>query len=329
MHEELTKAHNSLDNLAKRLERTNKEAESAQTKVKLASALIRKVGQADDELNRIIKQLKTLSNMPQLKMLPPVVKMLEGVHKQLHAARLKGDKFNAEALKPLDAKLKDVIRDLRVTIYDVKDTSSKTGLARAGLDGSRKLIELHGSRPAEVAGLERTAKAVRTAVRPAASGIATVDRATGDIEKQINLVAASLKALTALQPGIDDFTKALKPFNDVAVDLNKVLNKKLTINLFKLHYNFTVRQVLEGPKNIAGPVLKPLQAMADKALEGVMKSLHLKLQAPKEIREMLAQIEKVANASRNFMNSIAASQRSLDTQFLKSFQQSLAKLPSR
>ncbi|HEY2787203.1 MAG TPA: hypothetical protein VGJ05_19745 [Fimbriiglobus sp.] len=321
---ELATTHRSLDNLAKNLDTAKSRVEESRTGVKLASALIKQIDKADDGMARDIKQLKTMAAIPTLKMLPPLVKLLEDVRKKVHTVRVKGDKFNADVLKPLAEKLKTLADDIKVTITQVKGSAAHAGVAQLGLGGAKTVIEQRGSKRSEVAGLERTSKVAQVGVKPAAAGIATLDKTTNDIVSNVNRLLPSLKDVATLKPGIDKFDNDLKPFDSVASGLDKVLSHRITIKVLTAKASFTVRQILEGPKNVSNILLKPLELAADKAVEGVMKAFHLKLQAPKEIEQMEAKIEAVGRAATQFPNSFT-----LNSQFLNTYDQSLATLPKK
>lgn len=321
LQSDLTAQQTSLENLDARLERTGKQVDDARTKVSASIAMVKAVASADDKLASVIKELKTLSNVPQLKMLPPAVKLLENVRKQVHATRVKGDRFHADVLKPLDIRLKSLKSEIQVSRVQLKLSAVKARLAHTGLAESRKLIERRGSPAAEVAALEALAVSVRVDVKPTTDGIAALDHTAGDLERQLNRLSASLKAFIALKPGVDELLKGLKPFSDVASELKKVMAQKISVKVLTTQYGFTVRQVLEGPKNVSDIVLKPLQELADKAIADVLKAFKLKLDAPPEFAALQKKMEAVLNSVAEFPQAF-----DLDVEFLKGYDQSLTRV---
>ncbi|MEP3930399.1 MAG: hypothetical protein ABJM55_17045, partial [Rhodopirellula bahusiensis] len=88
-----------------------------------------------------------------------------------------------------------------------------------------------------------------------------------------------------------------------AAKLQKTLGKKLSIKIpfSKKTVSFSIRDILEKPGKVLGVVLKPLEKLADKLLQPVLKELKLEIKAPSGIANL--------NSELNQLPSIEASLR--------------------
>lgn len=328
LRQDLARAQRDLLSLARRLDRTRSKVRGVRKQVQLASSLVRLIDSMDNRLPRIIRELKSLSRIPQLRVLRPLVRNLEQIRQQVHKVRARADKVNREVLKPLAARLKTIERDIAVTAAQCRVSASKANVAARGVAFAQQVVQQRGSRPREVAGLERASRTARGGIRPLVIGIANVNRAAANVERNARSLATSLKSLTALRPGIAKLNRDLSPADKAAGALRKVMSQRVSVKVFGKRIGFTVRQVLEGPGKVADFILKPLMKLADKAIAGAMKGLKLQIRAPREVRLLEMRLNGVANSAARFTTSLRKTGTALKAGFLVSFQKSIAGLPT-
>ena len=119
--------------------------------------------------------------------------------------------------------------------------------------------------------LEQLAAGARPAVRPFNQILREIDGAGAGVEGELNAVGGQLKQLTRMKSGIDRLQRELAPIARKANDLNRVLNKSLSFKIpFGKRVSFSVRTVIESPGKVMDIALKPLQKLAQKALQPVL-----------------------------------------------------------
>ena len=328
LRSELGDMNKDLTSLAKRLDESKDAVENARKMDEAASALVKGMDKTDDDLVRIIRQLKPISGIPQLRLLKAVVANLESLQKDVHDVRVKADKAEKEVFKPLSAKLKEAESDLKLTIAECKGAASRANLTRGALGLSETVIQGQGSPAGAVAALENLSKGVRTGIAPAYAGVKSLDNASDDAEKAVEHLETALKGLTALQPAVAKVTKDLIPIDSSAREMDKVLSKKLELKLFGKKFGFSVRQVLEGPGKVADFVLKPFDELANKALAPVLKKFKLQLSLPKEFAKIPTELSSATARATSVNTPLKDLEKTLDSKFITNFEHDLDKVPN-
>ena len=175
LDQELRQTGQSLDSIAARTSRVEHSVQSARKNAQDVGGIGKAIAQIDDRISRIKRQLESVSKIPQLRLVRPLVANLEGVRKQIHAIRLKTDKINREVIQPLIARLKKVERKLETKVAEFRHAASQTAQTRRKLTELRSFVESRGYRSAEVAALESLAKPARSAIRPVQQVVSQTD----------------------------------------------------------------------------------------------------------------------------------------------------------
>ena len=205
------------------------------------------------------------------------------MQKHVHQVRLKADAANKKVLTPTEKKFKALDDNLTQALSGLKDAATKVDATKAHATKLRDIVATRGDKQAEVSVLESLATSTRAALPPVNTGIKALDDASGAIERDVNQFKDTLTVLTEFGPVVDKLWDTVEPINRTARDLDKTLNEKIEIDILGEKISFTVRQIIEGPGNVADAILKPLEKMAEDALKPIVKALKLDIKPPKEL----------------------------------------------
>lgn len=293
LQNELSATQQQLQPLTARVQRALSATTAARNKIRQAVTIIRRVGQIDDTLARIIRQLTPLAKLPPTRSVDPLVDALTAVKKQIHRVRVKADAIHKSVLTPADQKLKPIETGLTATVDKLKDGIARINQTKAHADTLRELVASRGDKSADVRTLESLSSTTRAALPPVRSSVKALDESSAAIEREINQFTSTMTALTNFSPMIETLWDGVEPINKAARDLDKTLNERIEIDVLGAKTGFTVRQILEGPGNVADAVLKPLEKLAEDAIRPVLKALKLEIQPPKELTALLAAFDSL------------------------------------
>ena len=326
---ELRGLQDELGSTAGRLDSAKRQVKSARGKVRDAVTLVRLIRATDGRLGRIIRELKSASALPPLRAARPMVKSLEHAKKLIHDIRKKADHAEKRVLKPLDAELAKAERGLSLALTQCRATSAQAGLSAGALIASQHALRLAGYPRRPVIELERASAEVSPAVGALRRGLAACNRATAQAEGQARKMAASLNPLLAVTHHVRTFEKSLKPADDVARHLDKVLSTRVGVKMFGKFFGFTVRQVIEGPDKVAKAVLKPLKKLADKALGGVKGKFTVRVKLPGELGKLPAKFDRASAELGRLMGLTRGIDFALHARAMAGLRESLKRMPTR
>ena len=143
---ELLQTGQSLDSIAARTSRVEHSVQSTRKSAQDVGRIGKAIAQIDDRIRRIKRQLESVSKIPQLRLVRPLVANLEEVRTQIHTVRLKTDKINREVIQPLIARLKKVERKLETKVAEFRHAASQTAQTRRKLAELRSFVESRGYR---------------------------------------------------------------------------------------------------------------------------------------------------------------------------------------
>ena len=294
--------------------------------------VIRGLGQIDDLLIRVTRQLDPVSKLPPTRTLRPLVANLTKLQKQIHKIRVKGDNLNKKVLKPLHKRLKSLESNLKTAIADMDEAARTADQSRRHLDTLSDFVQSHNI-PASYVALEKLSQKTRAGIHPLNAGLKKADDASRAVEDDLNGLTKDLSGVTSSGPAVQKLQKDLAPVDKSSRELDKVLNRRISLKVLGKNYGFTVRQVIEGPGKLLDVILKPLEKLADAALKPVLHSLKLEIKPPRELAEIEHSLDAVAARQAKATQSIAQLESALQNTGLASFRKSLDELgaasPSR
>ncbi len=122
---ELLETYQSLNSLADKIHRSEQAVESARKAAQDVQMMIKALGQLDSKIGRIKGELESLSKIPQLRVLKPLVKSLDNVSKEIHKLRVKADQADRDYVRPMISRLKKVEGTLETKLAEVRKLPAK------------------------------------------------------------------------------------------------------------------------------------------------------------------------------------------------------------
>lgn len=140
--------------------------------------------------------------------------------------------------------------------------------------------------------MERSARVARPKTRAISNSVAAARSQADKLAALLVRLARPLAAFEKVGHSLESFEEKIAPAEKTAGKLDETLGKRLTIKipLSKKTVSFSIRQILEKPGNVIGVVLKPLEKLADKLLQPVLKKLKLEIKAPSGLTELSGQV---------------------------------------
>lgn len=283
LQNELSATKQRLQPVIARVQKSLSATQSVRSQVRNAITTTKRIAQIDDAMKRMIRQLTPVAKLPPTRSIDPLVDALTAVQKQFHVIRVKADSANKKVLTPTDNKLKSAETGLASGLAKLKDGARKIDETKAHATKLRGIVASRGDQPADVQTLETLAKTTRAALPPVDAGVKVLDDASEAIERDLDKFGNAFAALAKMSPVIEQFWDAIEPVNKAARELDKTLNERIEIDVLGEKIGFTVRQILEGPGNVADAVLKPLEKLAEDAVKPILKALKLEIKPPKEL----------------------------------------------
>ena len=316
---ELRDTGQSLNALASRISNIEKSVELARKRAQDIASMAKTLARIDGKVSRIKRQLESVSRIPQLRLLRPLVSNLEKVRKQLHKVRVKADQVNRDVVKPLVSRLKNTERKLESKVAEIRQAASMTQQARQKLSQFRSFVESHGFNRGEVRALEAMVGPVRSTIRPVNQMIAQMDRSLGRVDREFNSLAQKLNAVSKAKGSLNKLERDLSSVDKAARNLDKVLSKKISIK-FPVKFSVSIRQLLEAPGKVLDIVLKPLEKLAEKALSPVLKKLKLEVRVPGEVNSLTSKLNNLKSAVSGIGSSFDKVERALKSQLPNQYQ---------
>ncbi len=323
--EELQQSNKTLISLSARTARMKTTVGNARMAVDAASTVIRGIDKIDDTLIRVIRQIDPVSKLPPTRALRPLAENLTKLQKQIHKIRVKGDNLQKKVLKPLRSRLKSLESKLKTAIAEMDTAARRADQARRHVQTLRDFVEAHYNQAAAGA-LETLAQKTRAGIEPLNAGLKRVDDNSGAAENELNGLMKDLSGATTSAPAVRKLDKDLIPVDKASRELDKVLNKHIGAKVLGKYYGFTVRQVIEGPGKLLDIILKPLEKLADKALEPVLHSLKLEITPPRELEAIQRSLDAVVKREATLTRSLDHFESALQSTSLAAFQNSLGEL---
>lgn len=326
---ELAQMQTTLGSLQGRLQRLENKTEQTRQQIDLARRVVKTIGQIDDQLARLIRELTPISKLPPTRMLRTAVRALEQLKSKVHPVRVKADRFNREMLTPLRAKVRNAEIYMERKITEVQAASLKTSQTRNHISQLLSFVNSRGNPTLEVRTLEYLSSNTRKTIDPVNKGLNVLNNISGSVEMRLNAYNSKLEQLVSAGQSLSKMQKGLQPIDNVNRKINTVMSKRIEVKLFGKRHGFTIRQVIEGPGKVADFILKPLEIVAKKALSPVLKGLRVEVPTPKGLDVMDRSLDSLR---RDYAAAISMA-RSLESAVanipLNQYQTALANLLAR
>ena len=322
---ELEETQQSIDSLAAKIHRTEQAVESTRKAAENVQLVIKALGQLDSKIGRIKRELESLARLPQLRMLKPMVKGLDDVHQQIHKLRVKADQADRDHVRPMISRLKNAERTLETKLAEVRQVAVQTQQARQRLAQLRSFVEGRGARPAEAAALEDVARGVHATIRPVSQMISQLNQFLGKVEGDFDGFAQKLNVVSRAKGSLQKLDHDLAAADDVARELSKVMSKSISIT-FPVKVSVSVRQILEAPGKLLDIVVKPLEELARKALDPVLRKTKINISLPSELTSLPGQFDGLSSVLAGVQSPISKIEQALQVQVPQNYCNQLSHL---
>ena len=322
---ELRETSQALNGLASRVSSIERSVENARKRAQDIEKMIKTLDRLDDKVYRIKRELESLSKIPQLRILRPLVTNLGKVRNKIHSVRVKADQVNKDVVRPLISKLRKAEKKVEAKIAEIRQAKNQTNQARQKLLQLTSYVESRGYKNGEVRALESLAKPVSSSIRPVHQMISQMDRSLGGIDREFNSLAQKLNAISKAKNAVSKLERDLNGADKAARDLGKVMSKKISVK-FPVKFSVTIRQLLEAPGKVLDVVLKPLQKLANKALNPVLKKFKVEIKVSGQITSLSGKLANLKSQVNGVGNSISKMERALKKQVPKNYKNQLTKL---
>lgn len=325
---DLRNTYSRLSSLASRISSIERSIETARKRAQDIDSMVRTLGRVDDKVNRIKRELESLTKIPQLRLLRPLVTNLGKVRNQIHSVRVKADKANREVVKPLISKLRSVEKKVEAKVKEIRNVASQTNQARQKLTQLTSYVSSRGYKRGEVRSLENIARPVSSGVRSVNQMISEMDRSLSGLDRDFNTLASHLSAVSRAKSAVTKLDRDLAKADKAARDLSKVMSKRISVK-FPVKFSVSIRELLEAPGKVLDVVLKPLQKLADKALQPVLKKLKLEIKVPGQIGSIPNQMNGLQSKLNGLGKSISKVENALKKQVPQKFTSEINKLKNK
>lgn len=330
LEREIDLAQQALTSTSSRLSRLQSAARNARKKAEEIASMVRRIKSIESQIYRIEKQLYSFSKVPQLKMLKPAASALKSLRYKVVSVRKKAEQVKRDAIDPAIRKIKSFEAEVYQAKQKVQGALTATNRAEQQIRTLKGYVAQYNYPRPAVATLESMARAARATVNPMRTTLQDADRAGADAEGKLNSYVSALSSVTRLSSGLSKIQSSLAPFDKKARSLDKVLSKRFRIKIpfTKKYVTFSVRTILESPDKIAGVVVKPLTALAKKALSPLTKKFKLNIKAPKELAEISAKLDSLKRKVINLSNAQMKMANVAKSQAISSYQLAMSKISS-
>ncbi|MCR9208655.1 MAG: hypothetical protein NXI28_10540 [bacterium] len=298
---DLARIEKECQTLQNRLTQLRQQVKTARDGVNHAIDATKAIKATDERLKTLIDNLAPYTSVPKVRTIARTLrKNLQRIQDQIHTLRKKTDKAEKDVLRPAKDRLKELEQSIlggELKLASYKKTISawrrdlQTNAARANMI------------PGGATAFDATSRLARPTVQSIANVLTETRQSIDRVGNNLTKWNDPIRAFMTMDQSLDSFEKKLAPAEKTAAKLEKTLGKKLTIKLpfGKKTITFSIREILETPGKVLGVVLKPLEKLADKLLQPVLKELKLEIKAPSGIANL--------NSELNQLPSIEASLR--------------------
>jgi chromosome segregation ATPase len=279
--------------LQNRLSQLRHQVKTARDGVSHAIDATKAIKATDERLITLIDNLQPYTSVPKVRTIARTLrKNLQRIQDQIHALRKKTDKAEKEVLRPA----KDRLRELEQSILGGE---AKLAGYRKTVSTWRRDLQTNASRANSIPGgavaFDATSRLARPTVRSITNVLSEARQSVDRVGNSLTKWNAPIRAFMTMDQSLSDFEKKLAPAEKTAAKLQKTLGKKLSIKIpfSKKTVTFSIRDILEKPGKVLGVVLKPLEKLADKVLQPVLKELKLEIKAPSGIANLNSELNRL------------------------------------
>jgi len=292
----------SIASKPKNLSRNISKASDVLNKLTYISDTLRK---ADTDMTHISRTLKAFNVIPTVNNFTKIAgKIVRDGDRPVHGMVLKFNSVERPVITPLKnsvaslatisanmatkvQKIDTVVRQTRMTINEIQKCLEKQKNPKALIKAGQDAKEIN-------------------------KGLVQANKVLNTTNRSLDRISSGVKTIARLQPLVkkvaDASRKIGKPIKDIGKathEIDKVLDKKISIKIFRKRISTSVRKILTGavPK-IVKKLLNKFSKLAMKALDPVLKKLKIRIPKIKGIDQLKRDLNKLSGAKRNIDNRI-------------------------
>ncbi|MCD0463756.1 hypothetical protein [Roseiconus lacunae] len=290
---ELGRMQTDLRSLESQLSELQSKVRDARGRVDTAIRVSGMIRSLDRRVEKLIDQLKPYQSIPKVRTFARnLSRNLQRIHEQLHELRKKSDHCERNVLKPLKQRLVSIEQTVMGGRQKLAGYRNGVAVWRSELAS----LSIQASRlPSVSSKVDRCVGEINPMLRSANRVLHTATENTVSILRQVNRLGRMFTAYQSVGHSLAGFEKKIVPAEATVGKLDNTLGKELKIKLpfSKKYLRFTIREILEMPGQIVGVVLKPFEALADKALQPLLKKLNLQIKPPAGLAELTRELDRV------------------------------------
>ncbi|GAB5512534.1 hypothetical protein [Rhodopirellula baltica] len=290
---DLARIEKECQTLQNRLTQLRQQVKTARDGVNHAIDATRAIKATDERLITLIDNLKPYTSVPKVRTIARTLrKNLQRVQEQIHTLRKKTDKAEKDILRPAKDRLKDLEQSILGGEFKLASYKKTISTWRRDLQTNAARAN---SIPGGAAAFDATSRVARTTVQSIANVLTETRQSIDRVGNNLTQWNDPIRAFMTMDQSLSSFEKKLAPAEKTAAKLEKTLGKKLSIKLpfGKKTITFSIREILETPGKVLGVVLKPLEKLADKLLQPVLKELKLEIKAPSGIANLNSELNRL------------------------------------
>lgn len=291
----------------RKLQQMQRDVRAVRNDLERAAKVARSIRDMEGRLNRLINKLQAYRGVPKVRtVVRTLISNLERLKKSIHSVRKNTDRVEKQALTPTIKKLRSLELKLRKPIASLGAAASNADQSRRAL---AQAVPTANRLPAARNALEQSSRAVRPTAALLVKAVRGMNTQVNAVQRDLAGMKRTLASFWTVEASLKLMNKQMKPGENVANRLNRVLSKRLSIKLpvppFKT-VGFTIRQILEAPDKVLGVVLKPLEKLADAALKPVFGKLKIQIREPKGLAAMNRSVIQLPRTGASLGRSIAS-----------------------
>ncbi|KLU03887.1 putative signal peptide and transmembrane protein [Rhodopirellula islandica] len=317
---DLARIERECQTLQNRLTQLRHQVKTARDGVNHAVDATKAIKATDERLIKLIDNLKPYTSVPKVRTIARTLrKNLQRVQEQIHALRKKTDRMEKEVLRPA----KENLRELEQSILGGE---AKLASYRKTISVWRRDLQTNAARANSIPGgavaFDATSRLARPTVRSISNTLTETRQSVDRVGNHLTKWNDPVRAFMTMDQSLSKFEKKLAPAEKTAAKLQRTLGKKLSIKIpfSKKTVSFSIREILEKPGKVLGVVLKPLEKLADKVLQPVLKELKLEIKAPSGTANLSSELNQLPSIEASLRREANHLQQQVTMRLQQAFQ---------
>ncbi|TVS18849.1 MAG: hypothetical protein EA424_10065 [Planctomycetaceae bacterium] len=295
-----------------------RDVRAARQDVEKAIQVTTSIRRNDERLRRLIRQLRPYESIPKVRTAVQVLaRNLREIQTMFHKVRTRTDSAERNVLRPTAQRLRKFEGDLREHRRKILAMVSDAEQARTRLSQTARIAD---SQNAARRSLEHAARAVRPRIQSLSNSFAEVNSLAANFRAELSTMRRGLASFWTVQNSLAHMDRQLKPAENTIGQLDRVLSRRVEVKLFTKTFGFSVREVLETPGKIAGPILRPIESQVERLLQPLLNRLNIRIDPPKGLDALLGSLTRLTTASNKLEQSLKQTEEKLTGNVLRSTQ---------